>query len=131
MAKIRTRTLLIAGAIVALVLAGIVSFYASAHPDGLEKVAGDKGMDTKVEEHALADAPLADYGVEGVDNERISGGLAGVLGVAGTLVVGSGIFWIVKRRGAADGSADSRARGGTGEAGEAGETRVGAAADGS
>lgn len=109
MAKIRTRTLLIAGAVVALVLAGIVSFYASADPDGLEKVAGDKGMDTKVEDHALADGPLADYSVEGVDNERMSGGLAGVLGVAGTLVVGSGIFWVVKRRGPASESASESA----------------------
>lgn len=127
MAKIRTRTLLIAGAIVALVLAGIVSFYASAHPDGLEKVAGDKGMDTKVEEHALADAPFADYGVEGVDNERLSGGLAGVLGVAGTLVVGSGIFWVVKRRGSGGGSGGGS---GDGSGAAAGEARVGAAAEG-
>jgi cobalt/nickel transport system permease protein len=99
MAKIRTRTLLIAGALLALVLAGVVSFYASQHPDGLEKVAADKGIDAKVEDHALADAPLADYAVKGVDNERFSGGLAGVLGVGATLLVGTGVFWVVKRRG--------------------------------
>lgn len=100
MAKVRTRTLLIAGAVVALVLAGVISFYASQSPDGLEKVAADKGMDQKVEDHGLADSPLADYGVEGVDNERLSGGLAGVLGVAATLVVAGGGFWVLKRRSA-------------------------------
>ncbi len=99
MAKVRTRTLLIAGAVVALILAGVVSFYASQSPDGLEKVAADKGMDEKVEEHGLADSPLADYGVEGVDDERVSGGLAGVLGVGATLVVAGGGFWVLKRRG--------------------------------
>ncbi len=101
MAKVRTRTLLIVGAVVALVLAGVISFYASQSPDGLEKVAADKGMDQKVEEHDLADGPLADYGVEGVDNERLSGGLAGVLGVGATLLVAGGGFWVLKRRSAA------------------------------
>ena len=32
--------------------------------------------------HDLDDSPLADYGTKGVDNERLSGGLAGVAGVA-------------------------------------------------
>lgn len=101
MAKVRTRTLVLAGLLVALVLAGVISFYASQSPDGLEKVAADKGMDGKVEDHALADGPLADYGVKGVDNERFSGGLAGVLGVTATLAVGTGVFWVLRRRGTA------------------------------
>lgn len=107
MRKVRTRTLLIAGAVVALVLAGVISFYASRSPDGLEKVAADKGMDQKAEEHKLADGPLSDYGVKGVDNDRISGGLAGVLGVGATLLVGSGVFWLVKRRGTGKGGEGS------------------------
>ncbi|GAA4982870.1 hypothetical protein GCM10023205_60610 [Yinghuangia aomiensis] len=98
--KVRTRTLLIAGALVALVLAGVFSYYASQSPDGLEKVAADKGIDAKEKPHEMADGPLADYSVKGVHNERVSGGLAGVLGVAGTLLVGTGVFWVVKRRGA-------------------------------
>ncbi|MEU1216956.1 energy-coupling factor ABC transporter permease [Streptomyces sp. NPDC005790] len=93
-----TRTVWAAGLAAALVLAGFVSFYASASPDGLEKVAADKGIDEKVQEHGAADSPLADYGVEDVDNARLSGGLAGVIGVGATVVVGSGVFWAVHRR---------------------------------
>ncbi|MEU9913394.1 energy-coupling factor ABC transporter permease [Streptomyces sp. NPDC051001] len=88
----------LAGLATSLVLAGVVSFYASADPDGLEKVAADKGIDAKVEEHAAADSPLADYGVKDVDDARLSGGLAGVIGVGVTVVAGSGIFWAVRRR---------------------------------
>ncbi|MGW4202224.1 energy-coupling factor ABC transporter permease [Streptomyces sp. NPDC004726] len=92
------RKVWLAGLAAALVLAGFVSFYASASPDGLEKVAADKGIDAKVEEHAAADSPLADYGIEDVSNARISGGLAGVIGVTATVAVGSGVFYVVVRR---------------------------------
>lgn len=92
------RGLLAAGLGTALLLAGVVSFYASASPDGLEKVAADKGFDKKVEEHAAADSPLADYGIADISNTRLSGGLAGVIGVGATVVVGSGIFYVVHRR---------------------------------
>ncbi|GAP46751.1 ABC-type cobalt transport system [Streptomyces azureus] len=87
-----------AGLVASLVLAGFVSFYASADPDGLEKVAADHGIDKKAEEHAVADSPLADYGVEDVDGARLSGGLAGVIGVGVTVVAGSAVFWAVRRR---------------------------------
>ncbi|MCX4396115.1 energy-coupling factor ABC transporter permease [Streptomyces sp. NBC_01767] len=87
-----------AGLVTALVLAGFVSYYASSSPDGLEKVAADQGIDKKTEEHAAKDSPLADYGVKDVSDARISGGLAGVIGVAATVVVGSGVFYVVRRR---------------------------------
>ncbi|MFJ4780700.1 energy-coupling factor ABC transporter permease [Streptomyces sp. NPDC088762] len=93
-----TRKVWATGLVTALVLAGFVSFYASASPDGLEKVAADKGIDQKAEEHAAAGSPLADYSVKDVDDARLSGGLAGVIGVGATVAVGSGIFWTVRRR---------------------------------
>ncbi|MFI6371286.1 energy-coupling factor ABC transporter permease [Streptomyces sp. NPDC050546] len=87
-----------AGLVASLLLAGFVSFYASADPDGLEKVATDHGIDKKAEEHDAADSPLADYGVRDVDDARLSGGLAGVIGVGVTVVAGTGVFWAVRRR---------------------------------
>ncbi|MFE4371253.1 energy-coupling factor ABC transporter permease [Streptomyces sp. NPDC056835] len=93
-----TRKVWATGLVTALVLAGFVSFYASASPDGLEKVAADQGIDRKTEPHHAADSPLADYGVKDVDDARISGGLAGLIGVGATVVVGSGVFWAVRRR---------------------------------
>ncbi|WP_329272893.1 energy-coupling factor ABC transporter permease [Streptomyces sp. NBC_01451] len=94
----RTRNVWLTGLAASLVLAGGVSFYASASPDGLEKVAADKGIDAKVEDHAAADSPLADYSVEGITDGRLSGGLAGVIGVGATIVAGTGVFWAVRRR---------------------------------
>lgn len=92
------RKVWITGLVTSLVLAGFVSFYASADPDGLEKVAHDKGIDTKTEKHASDGSPLAGYGVKDVGDARLSGGLAGVIGVGVTVVAGSGIFWVLRRR---------------------------------
>ncbi|MFJ8136901.1 energy-coupling factor ABC transporter permease [Streptomyces sp. NPDC096013] len=92
------RRLWIGGLVASLVLAGFVSFYASSNPDGLEKVAADQGIDRTAEEHASADSPLADYGVRDVEDARLSGGLAGVIGVGVTVVAGTGVFWAVRRR---------------------------------
>ncbi|MFJ4435218.1 energy-coupling factor ABC transporter permease [Streptomyces sp. NPDC088923] len=93
-----TRKIWITGIVASVVLAGFVSFYASANPDGLEKVAHDKGIDKQEKDHASKDSPLADYGVKDIANARISGGLAGVIGVGATIVVGSGVFWAVRKR---------------------------------
>lgn len=94
-----TKRFFIVALLVSLVLAGGVSYYASSMPDGLEKVAADKGFDAGEKEHALADSPLGDYGVKGVENDRLSGGLAGVIGVGAVLLVSGGLFWAVRRRG--------------------------------
>ncbi|MFG3131122.1 energy-coupling factor ABC transporter permease [Streptomyces tendae] len=98
------RKVWITGLVASLLLAGFVSFYASANPDGLEKVASDKGIDEKAKEHANADSPLADYGVKDITNARVSGGLAGVIGVGVTVVAGSAVFWAVRRRRSEDAS---------------------------
>lgn len=89
--------LIVTGLVVSLVLAGGVSYYASSQPDGLEKVAGDIGFLDSAKESAVEEGPLAGYGVEGVENERISGGLAGVIGVASTAAVSFGLFYALRR----------------------------------
>ncbi|WP_432586959.1 energy-coupling factor ABC transporter permease [Streptomyces sp. HD1123-B1] len=96
------RRVWLAGLAAALLCAGVVSFYASASPDGLEKVAADKGIDKKTEDHATKDSPLADYGVKDITDTRLSGGLAGVIGVGATLAVGTGVFVVVRRRRSAE-----------------------------
>ncbi|KOG62205.1 cobalt ABC transporter permease [Streptomyces griseoflavus] len=97
-ARRSTRRVWLAGVAAALVCAGGLSYYASTSPDGLEKVARDQGIDAKAEEHAAKDSPLADYSVKDIANPRISGGLAGVIGVGATLAVGTGVFVVVRRR---------------------------------
>lgn len=102
------RRVWITGLVTSLVLAGFVSFYASASPDGLEKVAKDKGIDARTEKHATEDSsPLAGYGVKDVSDARVSGGLAGVIGVGVTIVAGTGVFWLIRRRRTTDSSPTS------------------------
>jgi ABC-type Co2+ transport system, permease component len=93
---------LLAGVVVAVALAGIVSFYASSSPDGLQKVAEDKGFAQNGRDHDMARGPLADYAVRGVADERLSVGLAGVAGVGITVVAGGVIFYTVRRRSRAE-----------------------------
>jgi len=95
----RSRRLFVVFGAVALVIAGVLSYYASSHPDGLEYVAESTGFGDTAEDHAAADGPLADYAVKGVDDARLSGGLAGVIGVLVTLAVAGGLAYALRRRG--------------------------------
>jgi len=97
----RLRWFLGIGLVVALIVAGVLSGFAAGDPDGLERVAIDEGFDETADDHALADSPLADYAVEGVEDERLSTGLAGVVGVAITLVVAGGLFYGIRLYGKA------------------------------
>jgi cobalt/nickel transport protein len=93
--------------LVALVLAGGVSYFADSDPDGLdhstlqgctvgenEELTGDC-IAKNAKDHALADGPLADYSVGGDDALT---GVAGVIGVIATLVVAGGLFWVLRKR---------------------------------
>ena len=94
----RTRRFLLVFLGVALLIAGVLSFYASSHPDGLEFVAESTGFLETARDSAAAGSPLAHYGVTGVDDARLSGGLAGVIGVLVTLAIAGGLAWLLKRR---------------------------------
>jgi PDGLE domain len=98
-------------AVVALLLAGVVSTFASGSPDGLERVAEDKGIARTAEDHPLGDGPLADYGVDGLGNGLLSTGLAGVAGVLLVLALTAGLGYAVRRRGSADDGARAGAAG--------------------
>ena len=84
--------------VVALILAGVVSFYAASSPDGLNRVAADKGFSDTEKDHHAADGPFAGYGTSFVDNERLSGGLAGVVGVLVVLSLSGGLTLALRRR---------------------------------
>ena len=79
--------------LVTIGLAGIVSFYASSSPDGLEKVAEDVGFIETAKDHSIDNSALADYGVAGIENERLSVGIAGIIGVIATGVL---MYLIIK-----------------------------------
>lgn len=96
--RVSTRTLVLAGLLVALVLAGFVSFYASGDPDGLEYVAGQQGFGDTAAGHRAADSPLADYATRGVEDDRASGAVAGITGTVLVLVLAGGAAVLLRRR---------------------------------
>lgn len=98
----RQRGFLLVGLLVALLLAGGVSYFASSAPDGLNRVAADHGLDRTQEPSGTAGSPLAGYGTEGVHHAALSGAVAGVVGVGLTLLLAGGLFLLVRRRGPAD-----------------------------
>ena len=97
-------------ALVALVIAGALSYFADSNPDGLdsatlegcevvetaggEELTGDC-IAKDARDHDLADGPFADYAVGGDDRFT---GVAGVAGVAVTLVLAGGLFWLLRKR---------------------------------
>ena len=98
MKKTNNRRFYVAFLVVALVIAGFVSYYASSHPDGLEFVAHATGFADTAKGHTSDGSPLAGYGVVGVKNGRLSGGLAGVIGVGVTLLIAGGLAFGLRRR---------------------------------
>ncbi len=100
-ARVGTRAFFSVALLVCLLVAGGASFYASSHPDGLEFVADRTGFLHAGDDSPTADSPFADYQTSGVEDPRLSGGLAGVVGVGVMLVLSGALFWALRRRGPA------------------------------
>lgn len=84
--------------VAALLVAGVISGFASGNPDGLEFVAESTGFADTAGDHAVGHGPLADYTVAGLGDGRLSGGIAGVIGVLVTLALAGGLAWTLSRR---------------------------------
>jgi len=95
---VSTRRLVVLGLVVSLLVAGVLSSYASTHPDGLTHVAQSLGFATTKTTSATSGSPLAGYAVSGVGDSRVSGGLAGVVGVVVTGLVMAGLVLLLRRR---------------------------------
>jgi uncharacterized membrane protein YedE/YeeE len=90
---------LIAGGLGIAVLITLFSPFASSHPDGLERVAEDKGFS------GLADSPpyelISDYVFPWVDNEDLATVLSGIVGVLIVAAVVFAVGFLLSRAGAA------------------------------
>ncbi len=86
------------GVAVALLLAFGVSQKANSNPDGLEKVASTHALDAGEKPHAMRDAPMAGYTMQGVDSPGLSTGMSGVVGVVITFGLAVGAGWVATRR---------------------------------
>jgi len=96
-------------AIVTLLIAGVVSYFASSSPDGLDSATlqGCEVVETAdgeeltgsciaqdATDHHMSSSPLADYSIAGGEN---TGGIAGILGVLVTLAIAGAAFWVISR----------------------------------
>ncbi|NDJ22758.1 cobalt transporter [Nostoc sp. B(2019)] len=76
-------------------IAGVLSLFASAWPDGLERVAENLGfIDLAEQVRVTVPTPLADYGIEGLG--PIGTSIAGLVGAAVCFAVAFGIAKVVK-----------------------------------
>ncbi len=105
----------LAGLAVAVALALIVSPWASSSPDGLEKVAEDKGFLEAAEETepAWESAPIPDYAVPGLTEEvvdeetgesaeeptKLATALAGLIGTVAIFLIAWGLALVLKKKG--------------------------------
>ena len=64
--KGNAKLFLAAGLLLAGGLALLVSPFASGSPDGLNRVAVDKGFDKSATDHALDGSPVAGYAIRGI-----------------------------------------------------------------
>lgn len=94
------RVFVIVGLAVAIGLATAVSPFASASPDGLNKVAEDKGFIATESPGSFQEeaSPIPDYAFPGVGNERVAKGLAGFVGTLGVFAMGYGLARALRRR---------------------------------
>lgn len=84
------------GAIILALLLAILSPLASSAPDGLEKVAEDKGFVGKALRPVYKIIP--DYVVPGVTNEAVATILAGILGTLILLGIGYGLAKLLRAK---------------------------------
>lgn len=90
-------------AVVSLLIAGVLSYFASSDPDGLDKTVEDTGIAAHAQAHPLAGSTFADYSLGG--DSRFTG-LAGALGVVVVLGLSFGLFWLLRKKTPSPGSAD-------------------------
>ena len=86
------------GLLVALSLAIFVSPWASSWPDGLERVAEDKGFIELAEVQPAIKRPIPDYTWPGIGNERLATSIAGLVGTLMLYGLGMGLGYLLKKK---------------------------------
>ncbi|GAV24876.1 membrane protein [Carboxydothermus islandicus] len=76
----------------ALLLALLLSPFASANPDGLDRVLKDFGLEERSK--TILVSPAADYVFPGIKNEKLATGIAGVFGTLLTF----GVAWFIGKK---------------------------------
>lgn len=86
------------GLVIALILGGLISLFASSFPDGLEKVAENLGFLEKGEGDPVLKSPIPDYAFPGLESEKLATSIAGILGTLVVFAVGYGVASLIRNR---------------------------------
>ena len=86
------------GLLFAVGLALLLAPFASQFPDGLEKVAEEKGFLDKGEGKEVFHSPIRDYLLPGIKNEKFATGLAGVIGTVLVFILVYGLSRLLYHR---------------------------------
>jgi len=92
------RYFILGGIALSLALAIFLSPFASPHPDGLERVAENKGFIEHEAEHQILPSPLPDYTIPGIGSERVSTALAGLIGTLACFGAAIGLGLAFRRK---------------------------------
>lgn len=95
--RLSVRSVLVAGLLVTLVFAVVVSQFASRNPDGLDFVAQQEGFASTAETPATSGSPLANYGAGLTGTDTVDTAIAGLVGVIIVLLVGYVLFRLLRR----------------------------------
>ena len=94
----KTRDVIL-GLAAALLLAIAISPFASSSPDGLERVAEDKGFLEKGEGEPALSSPIPDYSMPGIKHEGLATSLGGAAGTILVFGLGMGTAALIGRAG--------------------------------
>ena len=86
------------GLVAALLVAGLLSPWASPLPDGLERVAETLGFRDQERSQPILAAPFREYRVAAVPDERWSTALAGIAGTLAVFGAASLAGYLIRRR---------------------------------
>ena len=88
---------------VAVGLATVVSPFASSSPDGLERVAQDRGFADVARTSPIQEgSPVPDYAFPGVESASAATALAGLVGTLVVFALATGLAVLLRRRGPAE-----------------------------
>ena len=97
----QTKHLLIGGLIIAILIAAVSAFIASADPDGLEKAMEDilpENVLHEIEESHLIESPMPDYEIGAFGEGPIGTLISFLIGTIVVFILALGLGYLLKRK---------------------------------
>jgi cobalt/nickel transport protein len=86
------------GLLIAIIFVLFFSPFASKSPDGLEKVAENKGFLHKCKVQEVFKSPIPDYLVPGIKHKGVATAVSGLIGVLISFGVAFGLGYLIRKK---------------------------------